>query len=146
MGGDGPGASSFYGFQIAMESIRSEVYSRLIEALHGSWTSCSRRWRPSRRSRKGDWVEKWTLGGQSLTHRLVAFACVEGIFFSGSFGDLLAEGRALPGLYLSNQFIARDEGMHADFACLLVRKLLAEPETDQLVTEVEMQAIVEAVT
>ena len=147
-----PEASSFYGFQIAMESIHSEVYSRLIEALCpgelDELLSAVETFPAIKK--KADWVEKWTLGGQSLTHRLVAFACVEGIFFSGSFAAIFwlkSRGYPLPGLYLSNQFIARDEGMHTDFACLLVRKLLAEPETDQLVTEVEMQAIVrEAVT
>ena len=142
-----PEASSFYGFQIAMESIHGEVYSRLIEAL------C-----PDEQDRllkavetfpaikeKAAWVEKWTLGGQSLSHRLVAFACVEGIFFSGSFAAIFwlkSRGYQLPGLYLSNQFISRDEGLHTDFACMLVKKIRTGAE-DQNVTDEEIAAIVQ---
>ena len=78
-----PEASSFYGFQIAMESIHSEVYSRLIEALcPGELDELLNAVKTFPAiDKKAKWVEKWTRASQSLTHRLVAFACVEGIFF-----------------------------------------------------------------
>jgi len=141
-----PEASSFYGFQIAMESIHGEVYSRLIEAL------CPDELDELLKAvetfpaikEKAAWVEKWTLGGQSLSHRLVAFACVEGIFFSGSFAAIFwlkSRGYQLPGLYLSNQFISRDEGLHTDFACMLVKKLRAGGEED-VIDDTEIAAVV----
>ena len=100
-----PEASSFYGFQIAMESIHSEVYSfdrglcpdeqnELLDAVK-TFPAIKK---------KADWVETWTLAEKSLSHRLVAFACVEGIFFSGSFAAIFwlkSRGYPLPGLYLS---------------------------------------------
>lgn len=145
-----PEASSFYGFQIAMEAIHGEVYSRLIEAL------CPDELDDLLKAvetfpaikEKAAWVEAWTLGGQSLSHRLTAFACVEGIFFSGSFAAIFwlkSRGFQLPGLYLSNQFISRDEGLHTDFACMMINKLRNESNEEAqaaLINDEEICAIV----
>ncbi|TYH64594.1 hypothetical protein ES332_D07G277500v1 [Gossypium tomentosum] len=88
-------ARAFYGFQIAIENIHSEMYT--------------------------DWALKWIDGGEAFAERLIAFACVEGIFFSGSFCAIfwLKKRGLMPGLTFSNELISRDEGLHCDFACLL---------------------------
>src|SRR6476619_5837204 len=119
-----PEARCFYGFQIMMENIHSETYSLLIDTyikdpvekdklLHAVDTvPCV--------GEKADWALKWINNG-SFTERLVAFAAVEGIFFSGSFCSIfwLKKRGLMPGLSFSNELISRDEGLHCDFACLL---------------------------
>eukprot|EP00438_Fugacium_kawagutii_P005428 Skav226184 [mRNA] locus=scaffold2212:63356:64315:+ [translate_table: standard] len=120
-----PEARAFYGFQIAMENIHSETYSLLIEqyikdpkekddlfdAIHTM---------PAVRE-KASWAIQWMNRESSFAERLVAFAAVEGILFSGSFCAIfwLKKRGLMPGLTFSNELISRDEGLHADFACLL---------------------------
>lgn len=121
---------AFYGFQIAMENIHSETYSVLIDTyiknpeqkqqlLHSIQTfPCIKK--------KSDWAQKWIHDHRSnFATRLVAFACVEGIFFSGSFCSIywLKNRGILPGLIFSNELISRDEALHCEFAILLYSKL-----------------------
>jgi len=124
-----PEARCFYGFQLAMENIHSETYSLLIDtyindkkekdtlfnALHNF--ECIKE--------KADWALQWIGDESTFAHRLVAFAAVEGIFFSGSFCAIfwLKKRGLMPGLTFSNELISRDEGLHCDFACLLYSML-----------------------
>lgn len=124
-----PEARFFYGFQIAMENIHSETYSLLIDTLikdptekhhllHAIDTvACVKK--------KADWAMRWISKG-SFAERLIAFAAVEGIFFSGSFCSIfwLKKRGLMPGLSFSNELISRDEGLHCDFACMLYTKHL----------------------
>ncbi|PTB37471.1 Ribonucleotide-diphosphate reductase (RNR), small subunit [Trichoderma asperellum] len=121
-----PEARCFYGFQIMMENIHSETYSLLIDTYvkeHSQRTylfnaietiPCIRK--------KAEWAIKWIQDkNSSFAQRLVAFAAVEGIFFSGAFASIfwLKKRGLMPGLTFSNELISRDEGLHTDFACLL---------------------------
>lgn len=124
-----PEARCFYGFQIVMESIHSETYSLLIDtyikdnkekanlfnAIHT--VPCIQK--------KANWAIRWISESKSFAERLVAFAVVEGIFFSGSFCAIfwLKKRGLMPGLTFSNELISRDEGLHCDFACLLYSML-----------------------
>lgn len=121
-----PEARCFYGFQIAMENIHSEVYSLLIDTLVKDDREKSKLFRAietmSCVKTKADWALRWTDSNRaSFAERLVAFACVEGIFFSGSFCAIfyMKKRGKMPGLAFSNELISRDEGLHTDFACLL---------------------------
>ena len=124
-------ARAFYAFQIAMETIHSEMYSLLIEKyvtdreekdkLFGALNEfdCIKK--------KGDWAIKWIQDKRSsFASRLVAFACVEGIFFSGAFCSIywLKNRGLMPGLTFSNELISRDEALHTEFAVLLYSKLV----------------------
>src|SRR5690554_4110412 len=125
-------AKFFYGFQIAMENIHSETYSLLIDTYikddkekAGLFNAldtmeCVKK--------KADWALRWIDEG-SYAERLIAFAAVEGIFFSGSFCSIfwLKKRSLMPGLTFSNELISRDEGLHCDFACLLFRMLRNKP-------------------
>jgi ribonucleotide reductase beta subunit family protein with ferritin-like domain len=125
-----PEALMFYRFQSAMEDIHSETYSQMIDILIQDNTeknilfeainkiSCVRE--------KSMWAFNWIESDASFAQRLVAFAIVEGIFFSGSFCAIywIKEKNILDGLTKSNEFIARDEGLHTDFACLLYSKIV----------------------
>ncbi|KAL1297707.1 hypothetical protein AAFC00_006255 [Neodothiora populina] len=142
-----PEARCFYGFQIMMENIHSETYSLLIDTYISE---------PRQRSylfnaidtipcikRKADWALRWISDKNStFALRLVAFAAVEGIFFSGSFASIfwLKKRGLMPGLTFSNELISRDEGMHTDFACLLVQHLKHKPE-EKLVNAIITQAV-----
>ena len=120
-------AKFFYGFQIAIENIHSETYSLLIDTyvddpkekdtlLHAIETlDCVKK--------KADWALRWIDNG-SFAERLIAFAAVEGIFFSGSFCSIfwLKKRGLMPGLTFSNELISRDEGLHCDFACHSIYK------------------------
>jgi ribonucleotide reductase beta subunit family protein with ferritin-like domain len=141
-------ARCFYGFQIAIENIHSEVYSLLIDTLVKDPAEKSNLFRavttvPCIR-RKAEWAMKWfDRDNASFAERLVAFSVVEGIFFSGSFCAIfwLKKRGLLPGLCFANELISRDEGLHTDFACLLYKKL------NNKLTEEKLLAIVtEAVT
>lgn len=124
-------ARCFYGFQIAIENIHSEVYSLLIDTYIKDINEKSRLFNaietvPCVR-KKASWALKWCdRNHSSFAERLVAFAAVEGIFFSGSFCSIfwLKKRGMMPGLCSSNEFISRDEGLHCDFACLLYGKLV----------------------
>jgi ribonucleotide reductase beta subunit family protein with ferritin-like domain len=120
-----PEARCFYGFQIAMENIHSETYGLLIDtyfqnAKEKDFLFNAIKHIPSVK-KKADWALKWIESSNSFAERLVAFACVEGIFFSGSFCSIfwLKKRGLMPGLTFSNELISRDEGLHTDFACLL---------------------------
>merc|ERR1719372_30327 len=124
-----PEARAFYGFQIAMENIHSETYSLLIEqyvrdpaekekifdAIHTM---------PAVQE-KAQWAVQWMNGENSFAERIVAFAAVEGVLFSGSFCAIywLKKRGLMPGLTFSNELISRDEGLHTEFACLLYSML-----------------------
>jgi len=124
-------ARCFYGFQIAIENIHSEMYSLLIDAYIKDAGERMRLFQaidevPSIMA-KANWALRWITNGKRFAERLVAFAAVEGIFFSGSFCAIfwLKKRGLMPGLTFSNELISRDEGMHCDFACLLHSMLLA---------------------
>jgi ribonucleoside-diphosphate reductase beta chain len=117
-------AKFFYGFQIMMENIHSETYSLLIDtyikdAKEKDYLFNAIDTLPCVK-KKADWALKWISNG-SFAERLIAFAAVEGIFFSGSFCSIfwLKKRGLMPGLTFSNELISRDEGLHCDFACLL---------------------------
>jgi len=141
-------AKAFYGFQIAMENIHSETYSLLIETYIGNEEEKMRLFKgldnfPCIR-KKADWAIKWIKDKRSsFASRLIAFACVEGIFFSGAFCSIywLKKRGLMPGLTFSNELIARDEALHTEFAVLLYNKL--EKKLKKLKV---MEIIEEAVT
>ena len=124
-------ARAFYGFQIAIENIHSESYSLLIETYIKNSEEKHRLFNaiehfPSIK-KKSDWAQKWIHDNRSsFATRLIAFACVEGIFFSGAFCSIfwIKKRGLLPGLTFSNELISRDEALHCEFAVLLYSKLL----------------------
>ncbi|MFN5372479.1 MAG: ribonucleoside-diphosphate reductase small subunit [Bacteroidia bacterium] len=124
-----PEARCFYGFQIMMENIHSETYSLLIDTYIKDTAEKTRLFHAidtvAAVKRKAEWALRWIEKG-SFQERLVAFAAVEGIFFSGSFCSIfwLKKRGLMPGLSFSNELISRDEGLHCDFACLLYKELL----------------------
>ena len=124
-----PEARCFYGFQIMMENIHSETYSLLIDTYIKDTAEKTRLFHaidtvPAVK-RKAEWALRWIEKG-SFQERLISFAAVEGIFFSGSFCSIfwLKKRGLMPGLSFSNELISRDEGLHCDFACLLYKELL----------------------
>ena len=137
-------ARMFYGFQIAIENIHSETYSILIDTLIKDSDERERLFNAVKTipcvAEKANWALRWAKARNEFAERLVAFAVVEGLFFSGSFCAIfwLKKRGLMPGLTFSNELISRDEGMHCDFACylhsLLVRK--ASPDTiKRIITE-----------
>ncbi|KAJ1553117.1 Ribonucleotide-diphosphate reductase (RNR), small subunit [Nowakowskiella sp. JEL0078] len=136
-------ARCFYGFQIMIENVHSEMYSLLIDTYIKD---------PAEREflfeavdnvpciqRKADWAMKWISNTSSpFSHRLVAFAAVEGIFFSGSFAAIfwIKKRGMMPGLTFSNELISRDEGLHTDFACLLftLMQKSTRPPNEEVIT------------
>ena len=149
-------AKFFYGFQIMMENIHSETYSLLIDTYikdskeKDYLFNAIETFEPVKK--KADWAMRWIENG-SYAERLIAFAAVEGIFFSGSFCSIfwLKKRGLMPGLTFSNELISRDEGLHCDFACLLynnhlvnklpkenVRKIIADA------VEIEKEFVVES--
>ncbi len=125
-----PEARAFYGFQIAIENIHSEMYSTLIETYISDNKEKNRLFNAIDTvpavQRKANWAMKWMEGkSNTFAERCVAFAAVEGIFFSGSFCAIfwLKKRGLMPGLTFSNELISRDEGLHCDFACLLYSML-----------------------
>ncbi len=139
-------AKFFYGFQIAIENIHSETYSLLIDTyvkdakekdglLHAIETmDCVKK--------KADWALRWIDEG-NFAERLVAFAAVEGIFFSGSFCSIfwMKKRGLMPGLSFSNELISRDEGLHCDFACLLYNDHLVNKLPKEQVTKIIEDAV-----
>ena len=122
-------AKFFYGFQIMMENIHSETYSLLIDTYIKDKEEKNKLFNAIETldcvKKKADWALEWIENG-SFAERIVAFAAVEGIFFSGSFCSIfwLKKRGLMPGLSFSNELISRDEGMHCDFACLLYTRHL----------------------
>ena len=142
-----PEARCFYGFQVAIENIHAETYSLLIDTYIDDdkekdflfnaieTLDCVKK--------KADWALRWIEDAPSFAHRLIAFAAVEGIFFSGSFCSIfwLKKRGLMPGLSFSNELISRDEGLHCDFACLLYSMLenqLDKQEVTDIITEAVM--------
>lgn len=137
-------ARAFYGFQIAMENIHSEMYSLLLETYIRDSEEKNRLFNAIETipcvAKKANWALNWIQSSNSFAERLVAFACIEGIFFSGSFCAIfwLKKRGLMPGLTFSNELISRDEGLHCDFACLLyslLRKKLQSETLEQIVHE-----------
>ena len=124
-----PEAKCFYGFQIAIENVHSEVYSLLLDTYIKDEEEKQNLFKAIYTipcvSKKADWALKWMHTDCEYAKRLVAFAAVEGIFFSGSFCAIfwLKKRSIMPGLTFSNELISRDEGMHTDFAVLLYQHL-----------------------
>ena len=150
-----PEARCFYGFQIMMENIHSETYALLIDTyikdpqekhklFHAIDTVPAVK-------KKAEWALRWIDNG-NFAERLVAFAAVEGIFFSGSFCSIfwMKKRGLMPGLTFSNELISRDEGLHCEFACLLYSMLqnkLSEKEVQAIITDavtIEKEFITEA--
>jgi len=141
-----PEARCYYGFQIMMENIHSETYALLIDTYINDSKEKDRLFHAIETvpavKKKAEWALRWIENG-TFAQRLVAFAAVEGIFFSGSFCSIfwMKKRGLLPGLTFSNELISRDEGLHCEFACLLYSML-----SNQL-TEDEVHTIIgEAVT
>jgi len=150
-------ARCFYGFQIAMENIHSEMYSLLIDTFIKD---------PSERDhlfnaietipavkKKADWALRWIASDDvSYAERVVAFASIEGIFFSGAFASIfwLKKRGLMPGLTFSNELISRDEGLHTDFACLMFKHLVNKPSQDRIykiirdAVDIEIEFLTEA--
>ena len=123
-------ARAFYGFQIAMENIHSEVYSLLIDTYIKDREQKNKLFTALEHfeciKKKGDWAQKWINDKRSsFATRLIAFACVEGIFFSGAFCSIywFKKRGLMPGLTFSNELISRDEALHTEFAVMLYNKL-----------------------
>jgi ribonucleotide reductase beta subunit family protein with ferritin-like domain len=142
-----PEARAFYSMQLFMENIHSIMYSQLIDTYISDASEKDSLFRavetiPSIK-RKADWATKWIQSTDSFATRLVAFAAVEGIFFSGSFCCIywLNERGVMPGLCKSNEFIARDEGMHTDFACLLYKNYIANKLSNEKIHEIILDAV-----
>ena len=137
-------AKCFYGFQIAIENIHSETYSLLIDTLIKDNNKKNKLFNaietiPSVK-KKADWALKWIGDKSSFGERCIAFAAVEGIFFSGSFCSIfwLKKRGLMPGLCHSNELISRDEGMHTEFAISMHSYLTNKPSVDrvkQIITE-----------
>lgn len=141
-----PEAKCFYGFQIMMENIHSETYSLLIDTYIKDQKEKSRLFNALETvpcvGKKGQWALKW-INSENFAERLVAFAAVEGIFFSGSFCSIfwLKKRGLMPGLTFSNELISRDEGLHCDFACLLYTNYLNNKLSKDRVYEIIMDAV-----
>ncbi len=158
-----PEARSFYGFQIMVENIHSETYSLLIDTYIKEEAEREYLFNAVETSKwfvfawcasfltvlvpavklKAEWTIKWIQDHNStFAQRLVAFACVEGIFFSGSFASIfwLKKRGLMPGLTFSNELISRDEGLHTDFACLLYAHLDNRP-SKKLIEELVIEAV-----
>ncbi|XP_046654551.1 ribonucleoside-diphosphate reductase subunit M2-like [Daphnia pulicaria] len=135
-----PEARCFYGFQIAMENIHSEMYSLLIETYIKDSAERTRLFNAVETmpciAKKAEWAMKW-IGNKDAPYseRIVAFAAVEGIFFSGSFAAIfwLKKRGLMPGLTFSNELISRDEGLHTDFACVMFKHLVNKPPKERII-------------
>ena len=150
-------ARAFYGFQIAMENIHSETYSLLIETYIKNSDEKHKLFNAIENfpciKKKSDWAQKWIHDNRSsFATRLIAFACVEGIFFSGAFCSIywLKKRGLMPGLTFSNELISRDEALHCEFAVLLYSKLIKKMSKSRIheiikeAVEIESEFICEA--
>jgi len=134
-----PEARCFYGFQIAIENIHSEMYSLLIDTYVRDSAEKEKLFNAIETipavKKKADWALRWiNAENASFAERIIAFASVEGIFFSGSFAAIfwLKKRGLMPGLTFSNELISRDEGLHTDFACLMFKHLVNKPSKDRI--------------
>ena len=139
-------AKFFYGFQIMMENIHSETYSLLIDTYISDPAEKHKLFHAVETipavKKKAEWALKW-INSPHFQERLIAFAAVEGIFFSGSFCSIfwLKKRGLMPGLSFSNELISRDEGMHCDFAVLLHNKYLANKVSEARIKEIITSAL-----
>lgn len=135
-----PEARFFYGFQIMMENEHSHTYSLLIDTYIKNAEEKTRLFNAIETmpcvQLKARWALRWVESDASFAERLVAFAAVEGIFFSGSFCAIfwLKKRGLMPGLTFSNELISRDEGLHCDFACHLFKMLARKPSNETVRT------------
>lgn len=134
-----PEARAFYGFQIAIENIHSEMYSLLIETLIKDSVEKDNLFNAIETmpcvQKKAVWALNWINKDKaSFGERIIGFAAVEGIFFSGSFASIfwLKKRGLMPGLTFSNELISRDEGLHCDFACLMFKHLKNKPSEEKI--------------
>tara|TARA_B100001063_G_C16755120_1_gene552686 strand:+ start:199 stop:1173 length:975 start_codon:yes stop_codon:yes gene_type:complete len=141
-------ARAFYGFQIAMENIHSETYSLLIDTYIKDNDEKTKLFKSIDNfpciKKKADWAIKWIQDKRSsFATRLIAFACIEGIFFSGAFCSIywLKKRGLMPGLTFSNELISRDEALHTEFAVLLYNKL-----NNKITKKKVLEIITDAVT
>ena len=139
-------AKFFYGFQIMMENIHSETYSLLIDTYVKDDAEKDKLFNaievfPAIK-KKADWALKW-IESDSFAERLIAFAAVEGIFFSGAFCSIfwLKKRGLMPGLTFSNELISRDEGLHCDFACMLYNNHLVNKLPKEQVQKIIADAV-----
>jgi len=140
-------ARSFYGFQIAMENIHSEMYSLLIDTYIKDFDERLRLFNAIETiptiKKKAEWALKWIKSNNiSFAERIVANASVEGIFFSGSFASIfwLKKRGLMPGLTFSNELISRDEGLHTDFACEIFKEIIKKP-SEKRIKEIICEAV-----
>ena len=139
-------AKMFYGFQIMMENIHSETYSLLIDSYikdkHEQLNLFNAIETIPAIKKKAEWALRWIENG-TFTERLIAFAAVEGIFFSGSFCSIfwLKKRGLMPGLTFSNELISRDEGMHCDFACHLFNNHIENKLSEAQIKEIIVSAL-----
>ena len=139
-------AKCFYGFQIAMENIHSETYSLLIDTYIKDATEKDHLLRAIDTipcvQKKAEWALKW-INSPVFAERIIAFAAVEGIFFSGSFCSIfwLKKRGLMPGLSFSNELISRDEGLHCEFACLLYTRHIVNQLPQERVIEIMLDAV-----
>ena len=139
-------AKCFYGFQIMMENIHSETYSLLIDSYINDPKEKDHLLRAIETidcvKKKADWALKW-IESDSFVERLISFAAVEGIFFSGSFCSIfwLKKRGLMPGLSFSNELISRDEGLHCDFACLLYTDHIKNKISQERIYEIILNAV-----
>ena len=138
---------AFYGFQIAMENIHSEMYSLLIDTYVKNSDEKTKLFKAIENypciKKKADWAVKWIQDKRSsFATRLLAFACVEGVFFSGAFCSIywLKKRGLMPGLTFSNELISRDEALHTEFAVLLFNKLAKKPSKKKI-TDIIKEAV-----
>ena len=151
-------ARAFYGFQIAIENVHSEQYSLLIDTYIKDSAEKTKFFEATKHfpciAKKADWAKKWINDNRSsFASRLVAFAAIEGIFFSSSFASIywIKKRGLMPGLTFTNELISRDEALHTEFAILLYSKLLKKLnkkriyEIIQEAVEIEKEFITEAI-
>ncbi|AHA55625.1 ribonucleoside-diphosphate reductase small chain [Emiliania huxleyi virus 164] len=147
-----PEARCFYGVQMMIENVHAETYSMMLQSLVEDKDEQRNLFRAIRTiqsiKNKADWALKWMNNERSFAERLIAFAVVEGIFFSGAFCAIfwLKKRAIMPGLTFSNELISRDEGLHTDFACMLYRnhiihKLPYETVLDIITNAVELERL-----
>lgn len=141
-------ARCFYGFQITMENIHFEMYSLLIDTYVRDSNEKTRLFQATQTlpcvRKKAEWALRWIADEKaSFAERLVAFATVEGVLFSGSFAAIywLKKRGLMPGLTFSNELISRDEGLHCDFACLLYTRYIVNKPSHSTVRSIVAQAV-----
>jgi ribonucleoside-diphosphate reductase subunit M2 len=141
-----PEARAFYSFQIMIESIHQEMYASLIESYIKDPVEKNKLFKAIKTvpiiQRKAEWALRWITSSKSFAERLIAFASIEGVFFSGSFCAIywLKKRGIMPGLTFSNELISKDESLHRDFACLLYSHLNNKLE-DQVILDIVCSAV-----